>query len=190
MVKTVSERRMVEVGRLVVRTGGCVEGKLGTIVNIVDQNRVVLDGAGLKDGATREVVNIKDIELTDFVTPKIGFGARSAVVRKAVESAKTEDQWNTTVWAQKLHIRKAKAALDDFGRFQLRRAKRARNALVRSAFFKLEKAANKGKSKKAVKPTAAQKKAKKDVRAKKTAARIKLFKANTPAAPKPKAATA
>merc|ERR1711881_709022 len=91
----------------------------------------------LKEGGARAVVNLKDIELTDFVTPSIGFGSRSAVVGKAVAASSAEADFAKTEWAQKLKIRAAKADLSDFERFQLRRAKRARNALVRGAYFKL-----------------------------------------------------
>eukprot|EP00421_Protoceratium_reticulatum_P020883 CAMPEP_0168384564 /NCGR_PEP_ID=MMETSP0228-20121227/14475_1 /TAXON_ID=133427 /ORGANISM="Protoceratium reticulatum, Strain CCCM 535 (=CCMP 1889)" /LENGTH=60 /DNA_ID=CAMNT_0008397733 /DNA_START=82 /DNA_END=260 /DNA_ORIENTATION=+ len=51
--------RFVEPGRLALVTYGPCEGKLCTIVNIVDQKRVVVDGPESVTGVKRHMMPVK-----------------------------------------------------------------------------------------------------------------------------------
>lgn len=61
-----SFKRFVEVGRVGLITYGPDTGKLCTIVNVIDNNRVLVDGPETLTGVHRHALNIKRIQLTDI----------------------------------------------------------------------------------------------------------------------------
>ena len=58
--------RFVEVGRVVLIQYGEEAGKLATITNVIDNNRVLVDGPKPLTGVARQEINIKRIMLTDI----------------------------------------------------------------------------------------------------------------------------
>ena len=58
-------KRYVEVGRVVLVSFGPDEGKLATIVDIIDQNKCLIDGPLGINGVGRKVVSYKRLALTD-----------------------------------------------------------------------------------------------------------------------------
>ena len=63
--------RFVEPGRLALITFGPCAGKMCTIVDIVDQKRVVVDGPESITGVKRHMMPVKRLSLTDFcASPK------------------------------------------------------------------------------------------------------------------------
>ncbi|CAL9733809.1 large ribosomal subunit protein eL14B [Monosporozyma servazzii] len=114
-----SNWRLVEVGRVVLNKK---TGKLATIVEIVDQKKVLVDGPE----TVREVLFLAQVVLTPL-TFSLPRGARSAVVAKKFTAAGVTEKWNQTAWAKKIAQRQRRAALTDFERFQvmvLRKQKR------------------------------------------------------------------
>uniref|UniRef100_A0A0R3RXW4 Large ribosomal subunit protein eL14 n=1 Tax=Elaeophora elaphi TaxID=1147741 RepID=A0A0R3RXW4_9BILA len=136
-------KRMVEIGRVVFVAKGDGNGKLATIVDVVDGNRALIDGP--TTGVKRSVRNFKDLHLTKFRIP-LRHGMRTRNVKKAFDEAKISEKWAETQWAQKLVRKEIKAKMTDFDRFKLMRAKQLRNRLVRLQVAKLRK------TKKAEKP--------------------------------------
>ena len=61
--------RFVEVGRVALITYGPDTGKLCTIVNIIDHNRVLVDGPENVTGCHRHQISVKRIMLTDLTVP-------------------------------------------------------------------------------------------------------------------------
>ena len=61
--------RFVEIGRVCLITYGPDAGKLATIVNILDNNRVLVDGPMPLTGVHRHAINLKRVQLTDIVVP-------------------------------------------------------------------------------------------------------------------------
>ena len=59
-------KRFVEIGRVVLISYGPDAGKVATIVDVIDQNRVLLDGPEKLTGVHRHELNIKRITLTDL----------------------------------------------------------------------------------------------------------------------------
>lgn len=59
-------KRFVEIGRVVLISYGPDRGKLCTIVDVIDQNRVLVDGPESVTGVHRHELNIKRIKLTDM----------------------------------------------------------------------------------------------------------------------------
>ncbi|CAI5438285.1 unnamed protein product [Caenorhabditis angaria] len=129
--------RVVQIGRVVFIANGNDQGKLATIVNVIDGNRVLIDGPA--SGVVRGVRNIKDLQLTKFVT-KIHVGQRTKGVKAAFESAKVAEGFSNTQWAKKIAQRALRAKLTDFERYKLQRAKQLRNRIVRIELAKLKKA--------------------------------------------------
>merc|ERR1712142_1029268 len=102
-------------------------GKLVVIVDVIDQNRALVDGPC--SGVSRKDMNFKALHLTKH-TIKIGPSARSGTVKKAWEKADMTKQWEASTWAKK-------PTLTDFDRFKLMKAKQARNRIINIEFGKL-----------------------------------------------------
>ncbi|CAL2030762.1 CBN-RPL-14 protein [Caenorhabditis brenneri] len=129
--------RVVQIGRVVFIASGNDQGKLATIVNVVDGNRVQIDGPS--SGVSRTVRNLKDLHLTKFVL-KIRVGQRSKGVQTAFDAAKVTENFQKTLWAKKIAQRAIRAKLTDFERYKLMKAKQMRNRIVRVELAKLKKA--------------------------------------------------
>ena len=78
-------KKFVEIGRVTVLGQGPDAGKIAAIVNVIDQNRVLIDGP--TSGVRRQEYPIKQLELTP-IRVKFAFNARSKVVRKEMEANK------------------------------------------------------------------------------------------------------
>ncbi|KAH8048432.1 hypothetical protein JL722_12484 [Aureococcus anophagefferens] len=108
----------VEVGRVVLINYGPDEGKLATIIDIVDGNKCLVDGPATKTGVARQVIPFKRVALTDIVV-KIPKNARQKTLNKAWDEADVLAKWDASSWAKKLAAKKKRASLTDFQRFQL-----------------------------------------------------------------------
>jgi large subunit ribosomal protein L14e len=151
-------RRYVEVGRVVLINFGPHEGKLATIIDVVDQNRVSLAqartaalvpwldqlfsqvlivGPAAEECQTvpRHVINTRRIALTDFVLP-IGRGAREKKVKAEWTKADIAAKWTASSWGQKLARQAAATEMSDLDRFKAMLSKKAAAKKVRAALGK------------------------------------------------------
>ena len=87
-------KKFVEIGRVAVLGRGPDAGKIAAIVNVIDQNRVLIDGP--TSGVRRQEYPIKQLELTPLRV-KFAFNARSKVVRKELEANKVSEDEATTM---------------------------------------------------------------------------------------------
>eukprot|EP01127_Copromyxa_protea_P002210 TRINITY_DN120_c0_g2_i1.p1 TRINITY_DN120_c0_g2~~TRINITY_DN120_c0_g2_i1.p1 ORF type:complete len:140 (+),score=46.88 TRINITY_DN120_c0_g2_i1:614-1033(+) len=133
-------RRYVQVGRVALINYGPDEGKLAVIVDVIDANRVLIDGP--TTGVRRQSLTTKRIALTDIVV-SIPHGAGNKAVKKAYIAADVDGQWAKTAWAKKRATRAKKANLGDFERFQAMLARKKANAIVNAKTQVLAKQANK-----------------------------------------------
>jgi large subunit ribosomal protein L14e len=121
-----------------IQLGGVVflpaTGTIGTIVNIIDNNRLLLDDGNCK----RSVANIKDIKVTSFKL-KLCQGARPGTVKKAWAAADMSGKWAASSTAKNLVIKARRANLTDFERFKLMRLKQARNRIIKAELGKMKK---------------------------------------------------
>merc|ERR1712100_201343 len=129
--------RFVEVGRVVLVNRGPDEGKIAVIVDVVDQQRALVDGP--ESGVKRQALNFKNISLTDFKV-ELGYGARTGRVSKAFKEAGIADKWAATAWAKKRAMRVKRASLNDFDRFVVKVNKQKRARIVNKELNKLKKA--------------------------------------------------
>ena len=132
--------KFVEIGRVVYISKGKNEGKLAVITNVVDGNKVLVDGPST--GVPRSVRNFKDLQLTKFKLP-VRVGQRTGGVKKAFDEAGIISKWNESSWAKGIQKRTLRAGLNDFERFKVLRVKQLRNRIIRAEAGKLRKAAKK-----------------------------------------------
>ena len=61
--------RFVEIGRVCLINYGPDAGKLCTIIDVIDNNRALVDGPESVTGVHRHAINLKRIQLTDIKVP-------------------------------------------------------------------------------------------------------------------------
>ncbi|KAJ1360219.1 hypothetical protein KIN20_019142 [Parelaphostrongylus tenuis] len=131
-------KRLVQIGRVVFIAKGKDAGKIATIVDVVDGNKVLIDGPST--GVVRCVRNLKDLQLTKFVV-KIRVGQRTKRVKEAFDAAKISEEFKKTNWSKKIEQKAIRAKMTDYERYKLMKAKQMRNRLVRIELAKLRKTA-------------------------------------------------
>jgi large subunit ribosomal protein L14e len=122
-------KRYVEVGRVVLINVGPDSGKLATIVDIIDQNKCLIDGPAPITGVNRQVISYTQIALTDL-TVKIQRNARQKTLEKAWTEGDVKGKWDASSWAKKLSSKKKRASLSDFDRFKVMVAKKQKAAII------------------------------------------------------------
>merc|ERR1719230_498489 len=100
-------KRFVEPGRLALVTYGPCEGKVCTIIDIVNQRRVVVDGPESLTGVPRHQITVSRLSLTDFKCD-IKKGAREKTLKKALADEEILKKWGTSAWAKKMATRKVR----------------------------------------------------------------------------------
>mmetsp|Transcript_13246 Transcript_13246/g.26018 ORF Transcript_13246/g.26018 Transcript_13246/m.26018 type:complete len:137 (+) Transcript_13246:97-507(+) len=130
--------RFVEPGRLALVTYGPCEGKMCTIIDIVDQKRVVVDGPQSVTGVPRHMMPIKRLSLTDMKATIVR-GAREKALKLALQKDDIMPKWAETSRAKKLKAKENRKNMTDFDRFKLMVAKRKRAGQVRLALRKTKK---------------------------------------------------
>ena len=121
--------RFVEVGRIVLINYGPEAGKLATIIDIVDQNKCLIDGPANITGVARQVISYKRIALTDLKV-KVSRNARSKTLNAAWTEGDIMAKWEASSWAKKLSAKKRRAGLSDFDRFKVMVAKKQRSSII------------------------------------------------------------
>ncbi|KAL1256180.1 hypothetical protein QQF64_014241 [Cirrhinus molitorella] len=129
-------KRFVEIGRVAFVAFGPNEGKLVVIIDVIDQNRALVDGPCTD--VKRQAMPFKRLQLTDYVI-KVPHGARQKFVRRAWEKADINKKWEESSWAKKIEARKKRAAMSDFDRYKVMKAKRMRNKIIKHELKKLQK---------------------------------------------------
>ena len=118
-------QRFMEVGRVVLVNYGPDAGQLATVIDVVDQNKCLIDGPQ----TGRQVISFTRIALTDL-TVKIQRNARPKTLAKAWEEAGTLAAWEKSSWAKKLIAKKKRASLNDFDRFKVMVARKQKREII------------------------------------------------------------
>ncbi|VDL24662.1 unnamed protein product [Hymenolepis diminuta] len=121
--------RLVERGRVVFITHGAYAKKVAVIVDIIDQNRVLIDGPS--DGVPRRPVNLKRLHLTKLVM-KLPDNCGTLGIQDLWHRQKIGKLWKNSAWAKKLAKKDRRANLTDFQRFQVMVARKQRNKIIAS----------------------------------------------------------
>lgn len=101
-------------GRVARVNYGQQEGNLAVIVDVVNENRVLVDGENIK----RQVIPVRRLQLTKFKVP-VGRGARSGVVRKVIGKEGLAKKWSESATGKAIANRARRAQLTDFERFKV-----------------------------------------------------------------------
>ncbi|XP_061886170.1 growth factor receptor-bound protein 10-like isoform X2 [Entelurus aequoreus] len=133
-------KRFVEIGRVVYISFGPYSGKLVAIVDVIDQNRALVDGPCT--GVKRQALPFKVMQLTDYVI-KVPHSARQKFVRRAWEKAQVNEKWEQSNWFKKIEAREKRAKMSDFDRYRVMQARRIRNRLIKVEVKRLQNAAKK-----------------------------------------------
>jgi large subunit ribosomal protein L14e len=128
-------KQFVEVGRLALISFGPLADSLAVVVDIIDATRVLIDVPNSAE--PRQVIPVKRLKLTDIVV-SFPRAASPDAVAQALADDDALGKWNTTKWAKRLALAKARSDLTDFQRFKYGRLVEKRQSLVKAA---LEKAA-------------------------------------------------
>ena len=91
-------------------------------------------------GVPRKAMMFKHMRLLKYKVA-IAHGARTGTVRKAWAAAKVDEQWKENALNKSIVARRTRASLNDFERFKLSKAKKARNHEINKAYSALKKAA-------------------------------------------------
>jgi len=129
--------RFVEVGRVVLLKAGPSAGKIAVIVEIIDQNRAMIDGP--TTDVPRQPYPYRHLVLTPLRVSSLPRAARTGIVRKHVVKAGIVEKWNASSWAKNLVAREKRSKLNDFERFGVMLAKKQRRDTVRKTIAKERK---------------------------------------------------
>ncbi|KAF2465840.1 NAC-domain-containing protein [Lindgomyces ingoldianus] len=135
-----SKWRLVEVGRVVLFGSGPYEGRLATIVEIIDHKRVLVDGPSKDATVPRHAASLSSLSLTPIVIPKLPRATGNGVVRKLWESEKVDEQFAESTWAKKRAQFQKRKQLNDFERFKVMKLRKQARFEVRKTLSKREKA--------------------------------------------------
>ena len=133
-------QKYVEIGRVAIVNYGELAGKACHILEVLDENRVLVDGPEESTGVARQVIPLKRLNLTPLVT-KVPRGARRTTLKKKVAAQGTMEKLakiNVTLKAEK---RALKANMSDFDRFKAMCARKRVNGAIRKEYAKLKKTA-------------------------------------------------
>lgn len=123
-------KRFVEIGRVVLVTYGPEKGKLCTIVDVIDENRVLVDGPVTITGVHHQPMTIKRVMLTDYKVA-ITRNARQTTLVRAWEEADVMAKWSASSWAKKLANKQKRASMTDFDRFEVMLARKKLSAAAK-----------------------------------------------------------
>lgn len=126
-------RDIVEAGRIAYINFGEDYGKMVIIVDMVDMNRVLVDGAG---NFPRVIYPLKRLTLTKLRL-NILRGARTGTLKKVAKTFGLEEKWSNNAAAQKLARYSARSATTDFDRFKVMIQRKQRNYAVRKLAYKI-----------------------------------------------------
>ncbi|KAF4304514.1 hypothetical protein SLS57_010563 [Botryosphaeria dothidea] len=138
-----SQWRLVEVGRVVLFAQGPYEGKLATIVEIIDHKRVLVDGpaSNSEKVVPRHASPLSHLSLTPIVIPKLPRAARTGVVKKIWDATEVDKKFGESAWAKNKDRIAKRRALTDFERFKVMRLRKQANYEVKKTFAKLRASA-------------------------------------------------
>ncbi|ONK54955.1 uncharacterized protein A4U43_UnF9290 [Asparagus officinalis] len=127
-------KRYVEIGRVALVNYGKDYGRLVVIVDVLDQNRALVDAPDMVRGQ----MNFKRLTLTDIKIDIPRIPKKKSLIA-AMEAADVKNKWENSSWGRKLIVQKRRASLNDFDRFKVMLAKIKRGAAVRQELGKLKK---------------------------------------------------
>jgi len=106
--------KFIQVGRVARINYGPLEGKLATIVDIINDKRVLVDGQDIQ----RQVIPIRRLQLTSQVV-KIGRGARTGKLRAAISKDNVAKKYAESTVGKSFARQQRRQNLTDFERYKV-----------------------------------------------------------------------
>ena len=126
--------RFVQVGRVARINYGPQEGKLATIVDILTDKRVLIDGEGI----SRQAIPVRRLQLTKQVL-KVGRGIRTGKLSKLIAKENVQKTFNESSIGRAYASQSRRQELTDFERFKVLALRRRLSKLVRARQDKKKK---------------------------------------------------
>lgn len=117
----------MQVGRVARINYGPLEGKLATIVDIINDKRVLIDGENI----SRQVIPIRRLQLTKQVL-KIGRGVTSGKLRKTIAKEGVQKNFESSTLGKSFASQARRQQLTDFERFKALVLRRKLSKLLRA----------------------------------------------------------
>ena len=131
-------KRFVQIGRVCLINYGPDIGKLCTIVDVIDINRVLVEGPLESTGVHRQQIPLKRISLTEYLLP-IARTAGPTAVARALKDKDILTKWAQSSWSKKLSQRATRANMNDFDRFNSMIARKQKSRVVARAMAKVRR---------------------------------------------------
>lgn len=149
-------KHLVEIGRIAYVGYGRNSGKPVAIVDVIDQNRALVDGPCSK--VTRQPIRFKRLRLTKHKI-NLDHSAPTRVVKREWEKDDITKKWKEGFQFKKLLADKRREDLSDLGRFKVYKLKQKVNEIVKAKVAQIKskeartkrKENSKGKGKKTAK---------------------------------------
>jgi large subunit ribosomal protein L14e len=129
---------LLGIGRVVYINYGPLSGKLAVCTDIVNGNKVVVDGPGL--GVDKQVISVKRLSLTKFKLGGYTKGAKRGELQKQIEEFNVQEKFDNCGIGKRISKQKKRAQLSDFDRFKVMVLKRQVGNKVRAHVNKNRKA--------------------------------------------------
>ncbi|ELP84290.1 60S ribosomal protein L14, putative [Entamoeba invadens IP1] len=131
--------RFVEVGRVVLIKAGPFVNKLAVIVEILDHSRVLIDGPQAITGVTRQVINLKQVDLTSFVVANVTRGMLHNKLCLRFEQDHIVKRFAKTAQGKAIERFNLRSKMTDFDAFRVNKINRNIDAVARAIAFKKSK---------------------------------------------------
>ena len=133
------EREMLlNLGRVVYVNFGPLAGKLAVVVDIVNGNRVVIDGPTLD--VERQPISNKRLTLTRYRIPDVAKGEKQSALQAKVEQFGLQKKFDQTGLGKRIQKQNRRRELTDFERFKVFQLKKQLSKVVRTHVNKNRKA--------------------------------------------------
>jgi len=106
--------KFIQIGRVARINYGPLEGKLATIVDILNDKRVLVDGTDIQ----RQIIPVRRLQLTSQVV-KIGRGSKTGKLRKAISKENVAKKFGESTLGKAFARQQRRLHLTDFERYKV-----------------------------------------------------------------------
>jgi large subunit ribosomal protein L14e len=129
-------QNFVEIGRVALIIYGPNNGKLCTIIDVVDANKALIDGPTPVTGVTRQMIPFKHLRLTN-IKVEIQRQPREKMLKAAWAKADVLAKWKSSAAGQKIANRNLRQNLSDFDRFKVMVLRKQKAKLLKAKMEEL-----------------------------------------------------
>lgn len=128
-------KHLVEIGRVAYVSYGRNAGRPVAIVDVIDQNRALVDGPCSK--VKRQPIRFKRLRLTKYKI-NLEHSASSTVVEREWKKNDIDTKWKSSIQFKRLLADKRRKDLSDLGRFKVYKLKQKVNKILKEKVKQLK----------------------------------------------------